>query len=657
MMTTYKNTIKLFIQSISVSVPYAVLLLAENIFLFRLLRSFVLANPIEAQSIYFISDLNYLCVMGFLFFVFISYEFMRKGRSAGLDETLRERAWIIEGYQLLVLGTLVLLYAVIFMVYMGVGYFLLHMPAVCMSELWKVLSVNVVLISVTSVVMGYLVSKIRRRFAGYFVILFGLLLTVPLTVDLLLKWQIWYGIPVFTLRDLVCILPPDIDAFPDPLYGVQVEGYRIATMLAWIGLGSYLFVCRLWKNRKRKLLLSTVVLGGWLVVCGTFVMNKGSVLLMGAHPDAAAFQQAEYDAGETVQENVDFQVFSYEMDVRFGHELSAAVKTELKQETTLPRYTFTLFHGYKVSDVQDADGKSLDYVQDGDWVTIENSGQVDCSSLTFLYQGSSPTFYANRNACFLPGFFAWYPRAGKKNVYADGQFMCVDEYTSHFRIAVQGLETTSNVAANGNGFEGDSSNILLLGGTYEETEQNGVCQITYPLSGLTNLVASAVDSEEFGEEWEKLLAFYGLTGDTSLSLPDQAKKRVVIPTSTLYNGLDSFYEFDDYVMIGQSVSGNEVLKNKVRARGKEALKELFFAMNLNEDTDVNEMGFLSDEMEEAELSEEDKLHDLFVRQLKANGVQPTARAVMEYLMDENDTTSPEKFLQHLTEEDGQDGQE
>lgn len=656
-MTTYKNTIKLFIQSISVSVPYAVLLLAENIFLFRLLHSFVLADSIEAQSIYFISDLNYLCVMGFLFFVFISYEFMRKGRSAGLDETLRERAWIIEGYQLLVLGTMVLLYAIIFVIYMGAGYFLLHMPAVCMTELWKVLSVNVVLISVTSVVMGYLVSKIRRRFVGYLVILSVVLLTVPLTVDLLLKWQIWYGIPVFTLRDMVCILPPDMNAFPDPLYGIPVEGYRIAKMLAWIGLGGYLFVCRLWKNRRKRLVLSTVVLGGWIAVCSIFVMNKGSVLMMGSHPDAAAFQQDGYNAGETVQENVDFQVSSYEMDVCFGHELSAVVKTELRQETALPRYTFTLFHGYKVSDVQDADGRSLEYVQDGDWVTIENPGQADCSSLTFLYEGSSPTFYANRNACFLPGFFAWYPRAGKKNTYTDGQFMCVDEYTSHFRIAVRGLKTTSNVAADGDGFDGDSSNILLLGGTYEETEQNGVCQITYPLSNLTNLVASVMDSVEFGEEWEKLLTFYGLEENKALSLPDETKKRVVIPTSTLYNGLNSFYEFDDYVLIGQSVSVNAVLKNKIRATGKEALKEIFFAMDLNEDTDVNELHLLSDEMEESELSEEDKLYDLVVRQLKANGVQPAARAVMAYLMDENDTTPPEQFLQHMPQQNAQDGQE
>ena len=126
---------------------------------------------------------------------------------------------------------------------------------------------------------------------------------------------------------------------------------------------------------------------------------------MGAHRDAAAFEQAAYDGGEKVEEDVDFQVTSYEMDIRFGRELSAVVGMELGDGAVLPQYTFTLFHGYEVSDVQDAEGRLLDYVQDGDWVTIGNPDQVDCSSITVSYHGSSPAFYANRNDCFLPGFF------------------------------------------------------------------------------------------------------------------------------------------------------------------------------------------------------------------------------------------------------------
>ena len=79
-MTTYKNTMRLFIRTMSVSIPYLLLLAAENVFLFRLLHAFAGAATEEVQAIYFLMDMNYLYVLGFLFFLFISCEFMRKSR-------------------------------------------------------------------------------------------------------------------------------------------------------------------------------------------------------------------------------------------------------------------------------------------------------------------------------------------------------------------------------------------------------------------------------------------------------------------------------------------------------------------------------------------------------------------------------------------------
>lgn len=52
-MTTYKNTIRLFIRTMSVSIPYLLLLAAENVFLFRLLHAFAGAAAEEVQAIYF----------------------------------------------------------------------------------------------------------------------------------------------------------------------------------------------------------------------------------------------------------------------------------------------------------------------------------------------------------------------------------------------------------------------------------------------------------------------------------------------------------------------------------------------------------------------------------------------------------------------------
>ena len=90
-MTTYKNTIRLFIRTMSVSIPYLLLLAAENVFLFRLLHAFAGAAAEEVQAIYFLMDMNYLYVLGFLFFLFISCDFMRKSREVNLVESMREK--------------------------------------------------------------------------------------------------------------------------------------------------------------------------------------------------------------------------------------------------------------------------------------------------------------------------------------------------------------------------------------------------------------------------------------------------------------------------------------------------------------------------------------------------------------------------------------
>ena len=236
-MTTYKNTMRLFIRTMSVSIPYLLLLAAENVFLFRLLHAFAGAATEEVQAIYFLMDMNYLYVLGFLFFLFISCEFMRKSREVNLVESMRERAWIVEGNQFAVFGTLILIYALVFLIYVLAGVSILHMPQMCFLQMLKILGVNIFLLSCAAVGMGYLISRIPNRYAGYLVILVVLMLILPANAKYfsMLSWG--RGISIYWLRDWLYLLPPDIQALGDPLYGVPVEFYRIAVMLLWIGIG------------------------------------------------------------------------------------------------------------------------------------------------------------------------------------------------------------------------------------------------------------------------------------------------------------------------------------------------------------------------------------------------------------------------------------
>ena len=292
-------------------------------------------------------DMNYLYVLGFLFFLFISCEFMRKSREVNLVESMRERAWIVEGNQFAVLGTLILIYALVFLIYVLAGVSILHMPQMCFLQMLKILGVNIFLLSCAAVGMGYLISRIPNRYAGYLVILVVLMLILPANAKYfsMLSWG--RGISIYWLRDWLYLLPPDIQALGDPLYGVPVEFYRIAVMLLWIGIGGWLFarsVCRYTKAKRR---VADGLFIVWTALCVLGAVNEGSVLRMTDHPKSAVSEdQNYYETQPEIEETQsDFQVQAYDMELTFGHELSAKVTVSIMSENTPKQCYFTLYHG------------------------------------------------------------------------------------------------------------------------------------------------------------------------------------------------------------------------------------------------------------------------------------------------------------------------
>ncbi len=646
-MRSYINTLKLFFLSISVSVPYALLILVENIFLFRLLITFIKADASQAQPFYFINDLSLLCIVEFLFLLFITYEFMRKSKEVNLDETLGKKIWIIEGNQLLVLVTLVLLYTLIFGIYVVVSYWILKMPMVYVAELVKMLLVNVFLLSIAAVGMGYLISRIKKRFVGYAIILVELFLTLPHTSQFLVASQNEYNIPIFSIRDWLYLLPPDIMTLGDPLYGVPVEPYRIAVMCVWIILGIWLFFCVCWKYQKGLKVLVTLVALGGLAICGTHIRDKGSVLLMDNHPESAVEADYNYYTGEEQETKADFQVTGYDMDLTFSREMSAIVKVSLQPKPSKTEYLFTLYHGYRVSKVEDANGEEMYFEQERDRVTVYNKNQVDCSTISFTYEGKNPTFYGNDTACFLPGFFPYYPKAGGRNVYSyEGatEVKVSKEPITHFTVRLHGLSTTSNLKKSGEGFEGEASHVTIVGGNYEIVSSNGISMVTYPLQADSIKKASQFFDKKFQDEWKKLMNFLDLP-NMKLSLD---KPIITTPTNFVNNSyLRAYYEFDDYILVNSFVRAYGMLGAQIPEGEKSLLKAIFLYMELNEDTDVASFSLNRDIYEGEELDEWQTMEDMLIIKMRDVGVQPVARAVIHYLLDEEDTRTPMKFLNGL----------
>ncbi|HBZ64604.1 MAG TPA: hypothetical protein DEO89_08420 [Lachnospiraceae bacterium] len=649
-MTTYKNTIRLFMRTLSVSIPYVLLLTAENVFLFRLLHAFVGAAPEEVQAIYFLKDMDYLYVLGFLFFLFISCEFMRKSREINLRETMRERAWLVEGNQFAVLGTAIVVYALVFLIYAVAGVTILRMPQMCFIQMLKILGVNIFLLSCAAAGMGYLISRIPNRYVGYLVILAVLMLILPANAKYfsMLSWG--RGISVYWLRDWLYLLPPDIQALGDPLYGMPVEYYRNAGMLLWIGVGGWLFVRSVYRYAKGKRRVADGLFIVWTALCVLAVVNEGSVLRMTDHPKSAVSEDRNYyDSQPQIEEKQkDFRVQAYDMELSFGGELSAKVTATVSAADAPEQYPFTLYHGYKISDIRSEDGESLSFTQDGDQVVVDNPQKKAECKLMFCYKGSSPVFYANRNACFLPGFFAYYPVAGVEKLYENGMWKVNENETAAFTIHTKGLNAASNLPGNGDSHAGETSYVTLVGGNCRQMENDGNQQVIYPLDTNSFTAAEQFTTTEFSEEWEKLMTFLAIQEPS----PAQGKMVVVIPGSFAFNTiLQEYYDLGDHILTKNAVSPIQVLAAEVKAEGKTALKDIFFSYDWQIE-DPAEIELLKDLSEGAELSEEEKLQDDLILKMRECGTKYVAQATIQYLMDTQDNRTPNEFLQALQNAEG-----
>lgn len=78
-------------------------------------------------------------------------------------------------------------------------------------------------------------------------------------------------------------------------------------------------------------------------------------------------------------------------------------------------FDFTLYRNYKIRSLNSNDLKS--YAQNGDFIHIEFNKPIKNTNIEIKYSGYHPNLYSNNQAVVLPGYFAWYPMAGEKQLY------------------------------------------------------------------------------------------------------------------------------------------------------------------------------------------------------------------------------------------------
>lgn len=653
-MKLYFHSLKLFCKTRTVIVPYILLLILDNVLMFRLYQAFVTANSDpqavgHADPFYYFHDTAVICYLIFSFFIYISFEFMRKVRAEYLEEVLTargSRGALVYAQQLLALCTAALLHAFNMFVYPLLGLVSLNSPSRFRGEIVQMVCVDVFLLSLASLGLGFVISGLRKRFTGYVVMLGIIFMVLPNMQSFFADWQREFHIPIYVFRDLIYLIPPDFSASPDSLYGMPLEWYRCAGMLFWILACVLLCGKMAFRFRRAAKRVFCICLAAAMAFMGYEAADKGSVLLMRNHPQSGIEEAVNYDRDDVSRERrAGFSVSRYEMEFSMKKQLTADVTLTIQSGDVLPEYIFTLYHGYKISSVTDEAGNEYSFEQQGDYVTVDNPERLAPGTMKFHYKGCSPLFYSNSKACFLPGFFPYYPRAGYRPVYEDRRIVNTADPRAVYRVKVFGDHpVVSNLTEQDGVLVGETDNVMLLYGYADTTEENGNTIVYYPLQ-VDSLDFARYYCGDLRSEWEELGEFLDYEDELGI----EGKMIITIPDSLAFNStMCDYYECGDYILVNGTGARDpyDIWEGRIPAVGKEEMKEVFFWIRPGRDLDPEDVPLYKDQSWVDEYDGTYELHDEIILKMKELGVQYVAGKIFHYLREESSVDAL-TFVKHI----------
>lgn len=447
----------------------------------------------------FLPDSQNFGIVGFLFFAFFSYEYFGNERHVSLSE-------LMDVYPLGRAKTYCCQFAVMaFLIAvatgMAVGYqcwcydFAGIIDENVLRHAIANVFLNFALVMVIGCLLGVVAANIAKRTTAYALLLISTFLISPFmdTVANVLSGFV----DCYRVLDYIAILAPNLDWRPDDLYGVSVEPARWNVAFLWVSLLLAVIVYLVCGRRQKRAFIATIVLAAFSAAQFFMAaqMHHDSIIRKDDRRDGALSGDFYYwKEHESRAVDADFEVLSYEMQLDIGRRLSAQVAVSVTPEKT-GRYLFTLYHGYEISEITDADGNALEYQRDGDYLEIKYDCPGEGGEIRFSYAGSGNKYYSNEQGIALPGYFPYYPMAGYVDTWDEkGNDIIVNTAFEEmqFQVTVHSdLPLMTNLEQTGsNTYAGTSTALTIYGGMLEVREENGVQYMYLPISDTTLDIAA-----------------------------------------------------------------------------------------------------------------------------------------------------------------------
>lgn len=547
-----KQNLKLFFKTKIIFIPVIILLVCFLGNLVYSCYSFSLNNDV---LIYLKNSIK-LCLLSFVILCFTSYEFFYLYKRCYIDEALyshkngKTRILTSTVTVLLFIPALEFFSAFVFnfVIFLSSGMndysYLYH--------IFSVLFLYVFLGGIIPILLGVFFAQKTKRIVSYALMALIIFLVsstsdfIPGGLSQVTKINFWEA-----KYFLAYILPNDLEWYINHDYGMYAEIYRWNLIIFWISLLSFLFfkLCQIKKTALKAVLLSLTLLISTFNLVGYFY--GGSHIEKGAQLDSISMSDyLFYTENEQKNQDPDFEVTSYDMDLSIYRQLDAEVSITLS-DTGLEYYNFTLYHGYNVLKITDIEGNALKYNREGDYVTVIGNGNLQL--INIKYSGYSPILYSNYQACSLPGFFAYYPIPGFYKITGDYttynsiEIKSETEFNIRVDSARQFYSNLDEVKNEKNCFVGVTSYPTLFSGFYKSNSSYiyKIYAITVKGWGLSKI------DEEYIDEIQKYINELDNNSSNKLNL----KEYTIIQTNEMLSSnciYDGIFLGDDTVFINKA---------------------------------------------------------------------------------------------------------
>ncbi|MEQ2417415.1 hypothetical protein AAAY30_06075 [Ruminococcoides bili] len=547
-----KQNLKLFFKTKIIFIPVIILLVC---FLGNLVYS-CYSFSLNSDVLIYLKNSIKLCLLSFVILCFTSYEFFYLYKRCYIDEALyshkngKTRILTSTVTVLLFIPALEFFSAFVFnfVIFLSSGMndysYLYH--------IFSVLFLYVFLGGIIPILLGVFFAQKTKRIVSYALMALIIFLVsstsdfIPGGLSQVTKINFWEA-----KYFLAYILPNDLEWYINHDYGMYAEIYRWNLIIFWISLLSFLFfkLCQIKKTALKAVLLSLTLLISTFNLVGYFY--GGSHIEKGAQLDSISMSDyLFYTENEQKNQDPDFEVTSYDMDLSIYRQLDAEVSMTLS-DTGLEYYNFTLYHGYNVLKITDIEGNALKYNREGDYVTVIGNGNLQL--INIKYSGYSPILYSNYQACSLPGFFAYYPIPGFYKITGDYttynpiEIKSKTEFNIRVDSARQFYSNLDEVKNEKNCFVGVTSYPTLFSGFYKSNSSDiyKIYAITVKGWGLSEI------DEEYIDEIQKYINELDNNSSNKLNLKEYTIIQIneMLSSNCIYDGI---FLGDDTVFINKA---------------------------------------------------------------------------------------------------------